>query len=205
MSQMPEGWSVDVRGAQILVHVSGRPDDQFYLTLQEARSLRVQLHLAYLLAGRNTAEVSALRKLFADHPELRADDISHDLAADLLEAYKSYVVRAVDGQAQEEAETDAGQLPRDWGISAIGSSVEFVVPASAADGHFALTEREAVAAGVALIRQAERARQNRMESRRRAIEEGAGEFFAGIYGPDYLEDLRRDWPGGTEDERGGAE
>jgi len=206
MSSMPAGWSVDVEGTRIVVRVSGRPDDQFHhLTLGEARALRVQLHLAYLLAGRNTAEAALLRKLFDTHPDLRDADISHDLAADLLETYKSYAGRLADNSAQEEAATEPGRLPVDWRISATGSSGEFVVPSSAADGGYSLTVKEALAAGVALIRQAERARHNRMESRRRAIEEGASEFFAGLYGPNYLGDLRRDWPDDDGAEGGGAE
>lgn len=205
MSSIPEGWFVDVNGPQIVVRVSGRPDGQFHLTLGEARALRVQLHLAYLLAGRNTAEAALLRKLFGSHPELRDADISHDLAADLLETYKSYMGRPADSPAQEEAATEPGPLPVDWRIAATGGSVDFVVPAIGAGGRYTLTQAEALAAGVALIRQAERARYNRMESRRRAIEEGSSEFFASFYGPDYLEDLRRDWPEDDEAERGGAE
>jgi hypothetical protein len=205
MSSIPEGWSVDVNGPQIVVRVSGRPDDQFHLTLGEARALRVQLHLAYLLAGRNTTEAALLRRLFGSHPEWHDADIAHDLAADLLESYKAYAGRPADNAAQEEAANEPGRLPVDWRISATGSSVEFVVPAGAVDGRHTLTEKEALAAGVALIRQAERARHNGMESRQRAIEEGASEFFAALYGPDYLGDLRRDWPDDDGAERGGAE
>lgn len=205
MSSMPEGWSVDVNGPQIVVRVSSRPDDQFHLTLDEARALRVQLHLAYLLAGRNTAEAVLLRKLLGSHPELRDADISHDLAADLFETYKSYAGRPVDNPAQEEAATEPGRLPVDWRISATGSSVELVVPAIAADGRYTLTQAEALAASATLIQQVERARRNRMESRQKAIEEGASEFFAGLYGPHYLVDLRGDWPDDDDAERGGAE
>lgn len=205
MSSLPEGWSVDVSGPQIVVRVSGRPDHLFHLTLQEARLLRVQLHLAYLLAGRNTAEAVRLWKLFGDHPDLRDADIFHDLAADLLEIYKSHTGRPADNPEQEDAETEPGQLPRDWGISAVGDSVEFVVPASADDGRYTLTRAEALAAGVLLIQEAERARHNWMEFRRRAIEEEASEFFAGLYGPDYIEDLRRDWLDDDGPEHGGAE
>lgn len=50
---MPNGWSVDVDGTRVIVHVSGRPDDLHRLTVQEARWLRNQLHLAYLIAAQN--------------------------------------------------------------------------------------------------------------------------------------------------------
>ena len=50
---MPAGWSVDVEGTRIVVRVSGRPDDRFEMTIQEARTLRDQLHVAFLVAGRN--------------------------------------------------------------------------------------------------------------------------------------------------------
>ena len=53
MSPMPNGWSVDVEGTRVAVRVSGRPDDLHRLTLQEARWLRNQLHLAYLIAAQN--------------------------------------------------------------------------------------------------------------------------------------------------------
>lgn len=53
MSPMPEGWSVDVDGTKVAVRVSGRPDDLHRLTVQEARWLRNQLHLAYLIAAQN--------------------------------------------------------------------------------------------------------------------------------------------------------
>lgn len=53
MNPMPEGWSVDVDGTRVVIHVSGRPDDLHRLTVQEARWLRNQLHLAYLIAAQN--------------------------------------------------------------------------------------------------------------------------------------------------------
>ncbi|OBJ93993.1 hypothetical protein [Mycobacterium sp. 1245852.3] len=165
MSLMPDGWSVDVDGANIVVSFSdGDRDGRWVLSRHDARVLRAQLHLAYLLAGRNRWSTGA-----------------------------------------EPGATSEEVIPHDWAISAIGDSVEFVVPVSAVDGRYILTHAEALAAGVTLIREAERARHNRMESRRRAIEELASESFAGLYGPDYLEDLRRDWPDDAEDERGGAE
>lgn len=53
MSPVPNGWSVDVDGTRVIVRVSGRPDDPHRLTVQEARWLRNQLHLAYLVAAQN--------------------------------------------------------------------------------------------------------------------------------------------------------
>ena len=53
MSPVPNGWSVDVDGTKVIVRVSGRPDDPHRLTVQEARWLRNQLHLAYLVAAQN--------------------------------------------------------------------------------------------------------------------------------------------------------
>ncbi len=53
MSPMPDGWSVDVDGTRVVIRVSGRPDDLHRLTVQEARWLRNQLQLAYLIAAQN--------------------------------------------------------------------------------------------------------------------------------------------------------
>lgn len=53
MSPMPNGWSVDIDGTRVIVRVSSRPDDLHRLTVQEARWLKNQLHLAYLIAARN--------------------------------------------------------------------------------------------------------------------------------------------------------
>lgn len=46
------GWSVDVNGTRVVVRVSGRPDDEFDLSAEEARALKNQLHVAYLIARR---------------------------------------------------------------------------------------------------------------------------------------------------------
>ncbi len=49
-------------------------------------------------------------------------------------------------------------MPAGWRVQAVGRSVHFEVPASAAKGVFQLAHSEALVAGIALIRGSERAR-----------------------------------------------
>jgi hypothetical protein len=54
MGDLPDGWSVDVDGPKIVVTLPVREESgRRILSRHEARVLRFQLHLAYLLAGRN--------------------------------------------------------------------------------------------------------------------------------------------------------
>lgn len=219
MTEMPEGWSVDVDGANIVVSFpDGDEAGRRMLSRHDARVLRVQLHLAYLLAGRNrwsagagpgvtSEEVAALRAVMRDHPDLLGADITYQVAAELLERFKAYVGRNLERipPSSMSAEpvstapvTEAGgatatsELPRGWSIRARGHEVEFIVPASAADGYFDLRIEEALAVGVAITQQAERARLAWLEARQRAIEETSGSLSS-AFEPDELRDARKDW------------
>jgi hypothetical protein len=132
MSSMPEGWSVDVEDTRILVYVSGRPDDRFQLTIEEARTLRNQLHVAYLVAWRNSdtevekptaSEKSAAAESAegfsvggvgvqpatlhgpAPRPTVPADDDAD--SGKLLEQMREERGRAIDGSEDDNAEADA--------------------------------------------------------------------------------------------------
>ncbi|MEW5813098.1 MAG: hypothetical protein AB1925_27065 [Actinomycetota bacterium] len=219
MTEMPEGWSVDVDGANIVVSFPGGDQDgRRVLSRHDARVLRVQLHLAYLLAGRNrwstgvelgatSEEVAALRAVMQDHPDLRGADITYQVAAELLERLKAYVGHNLErippsAMSAEPVSTAPvtepggaaapGELPRGWSIRARGHQVEFIVPASAADGYFDLRIEEALAVGVAITQQAERARLAWLEARQRAIEETSGSLSS-AFEPDELRDARKDW------------
>ncbi|MCH9732234.1 MAG: hypothetical protein K0U84_21595 [Actinomycetia bacterium] len=52
MSELPAGWSIDVKETRIIFRVSGRPDDEFHLSTEEARGVEKQLWLAHLIAHR---------------------------------------------------------------------------------------------------------------------------------------------------------
>lgn len=219
MSPMPEGWSVDVDGANIVVSFpEGDQDGRRVLSRHDARVLRVQLHLAHLLAGRNrwstgaepgatSEEVAAIRAVTQDHPDLRGADITYQVAAELLEHFKAYVGRNLERiplssmsaepvstapVTEPEGATATGGLPRGWSIRAKGHEVEFIVPASAEDGYFDLRIEEALAVGVAVTQQAEWARLAWLEARQRAIEETSGSLSS-AFEPDELRDLRKDW------------
>lgn len=192
MNRRSVDWCVDVEGTWVKIRTSARPDDAHFLTVHEVRVLQAQLHLASLLAVRNQAatgvdlgasaivgEISTYSALTRDELSLREVKISDDLAAEALNRYKKYVDRYLAGTV-ENASGDTpdpthvasasgetpDSLPRDWRIVARGRSVELVVPASADDGRFIIGIDEAIAAGVALIQQAERARMAQEEGRR---------------------------------------
>lgn len=167
MSSMPAGWSVDVDGKQVIVCVSGRPDDRFVMSVQEARTLRNQLHIAYLVAWRDVDSDSG----GAPDSELGATAIS---------------------AAMLPALNESDELPDNWRIADEGQSVELSVPASAADGEFTLSAQEAFAVGRALIRHAGHAQLARLEARRLAIDETSGTFGA-AFGHDYLSEEREGW------------
>lgn len=131
MSPMPEGWSVDVEDARILVYVSGRPDDRFQLTIEEARTLRNQLHVAYLVAWRNSdtdvkptaSERNTAAESVEDfsaggvrvqpatlhgpapRPTVPADDDAD--SGKLLEQMREERGRAIGGSEDDNAEADA--------------------------------------------------------------------------------------------------
>lgn len=191
MSPVPVDWRVDVEGTRVVIRTSARPDDAHWLTVHEVRVLQAQLHLASLLAGRNqwatgedpgasaiVGETPTYSALTQDELSLREVKISDDVAAEALNRYKKYVDRYLAGTL-ESASGDTpdpshvtsasgetpNSLPRCWRIVARGHSVEFVVPASAEDGRFTIGVDEAIAAGVALIQQAERASMRQEEGR----------------------------------------
>ncbi|SHU95771.1 antitoxin MazE-like protein [Mycobacteroides abscessus] len=56
MSPMPEGWSVDVDGTRVVVRAPGGPGVGFYLDVAQARMLKKQLHLAYLIADHQRSD-----------------------------------------------------------------------------------------------------------------------------------------------------
>lgn len=136
------------------------------------------------------------------------DETIDELAVELLDRYKAYVRRYLEEFPQRGLGHDSSaeiqdrrratalglraELPRDWSIIAAGQSVEVVVPASGADGYFVLGIDEAVAAGLALIQQAQQARLTRLEARKRAIEQTSGSL-GGAYGTDYLNEEREGW------------
>lgn len=136
------------------------------------------------------------------------DETIDELAVGLLHRYKAYVSRYLEefphsglrhdssAEIQDRRRATApglrAELPRDWRIVAAGQSVEVVVPASGVDGYFVLGIDEAVAAGLALIQQAQQARLARLEARKRAIEP-TSESVGGAYGPDYLSEEREGW------------
>lgn len=167
MSSMPAGWSVDVDGQQVIVCVSGRPDDRFVMSAQEARTLRNQLHFAYLVAWRESETDSG-----------SATDPESNSTAGL--------------PAAPPPLDEVDELPADWRIANRGQSVEVVVRASAADGEFTLSAQEAFAAGRALIFHAGRARLAWLEARKRAIESTSG-GFPEAFPPGYLDDEREGW------------
>ena len=167
MTSMPAGWSVDVDGKEVIVCVSGRPDDRFVMSVQEARTLRNQLHIAYLVAWRDFDSDSG----GAPDSELGAPAVS---------------------AAMLPALNEADVLPINWRIADEGQSVELSVPGSAADGEFTLSVREALAIGRALLRHAGRAQLARLDARWLAIEETSGTLDA-AFGPDYLCEEREGW------------
>jgi hypothetical protein len=58
MSEMTDGWSVDVDGEKVVVNFPVEGDyGHRVLSRHQARVLRTQLHLAYLLAERNDARL----------------------------------------------------------------------------------------------------------------------------------------------------
>jgi hypothetical protein len=123
------------------------------LSRHDARVLRVQLHLAYLLAGRNswrTGTTTVARR--AEQPE-----------AGVFATEAGFVD---DGGDEGVGRSPTGQLPRVWSIDPAGQTVTFIVPASGVDGEFELTDVEALSAGVRLIQRSANARSVRL-----AIEE----------------------------------
>ena len=194
MKFIPDGWSVDVDGNKVLVTFpAGDQSGRRLLSRHEARVLRLQLHLAYLLAGRNfwtsaagtdatEGEADSFSALIRDRMKLQRVEISEDERAELLtqhqqgvERYREEIERAascqtagakfvdwqnpewdvLESQAKSSDEGGggfpAGELPQGLSIEPIGATVKIIVPASAADGDFELTDSEALSAGVRLI------------------------------------------------------
>lgn len=167
MSAVPDDWSVDVEGAQVVVRSPRTTQTEHFLTPAEARSLRNQLHVAYLVAWRDVDSDSG------NAPDSESNETA--VSAAMLPALN-----------------EADELPTNWRIADKGQSVELSVPASAADGEFTLSVREALAIGRALLRHAGRAQLARLDARWLAIEETSGTLDA-AFGPDYLCEEREGW------------
>jgi hypothetical protein len=67
---MPEGWSVDTDGSSVILKIPSGAGN-YVLSAGEARALKNQLHIAYLIASR--------RELGAVAPEALRSQIQHDL------------------------------------------------------------------------------------------------------------------------------
>lgn len=249
MSLMPDGWSVDVDAENVVVTFpTGGGLARLPLSQREARVLRNQLHLAYLLAGRNIrtsgdfpegggAESDTLGALIRDRLHLREIDLSEEERAELLARHRQRVKRYIEQLEQDAAhpetaitfddwenpeagaqaaeggravDVDAGrarhepvvELPHGWSIEPAGEHIRFVVPASGVDGLFELTDAEALAAGVALVRASERARIDRLASARGAVDPVVDHIDSAQVLDDQRSERYPDWfpPEGEEDE-----
>ena len=116
MKFIPDGWPVDVDGNNVLVTFpAGDQSGRRLLSRHEARVLRLQLHLAYLLAGRNfwtsaagtdatEGEADSFSALIRDRMKLQRVEISEDERAELLtpsagvERYREEIERAASCQ-----------------------------------------------------------------------------------------------------------
>lgn len=98
MSPMPDGWSVDVEGTRVVVRVSGRPHDWFWLSTGEIKTLIIQLQLAHVIAHR--------RELVESDPDALTSEVQRDIDAH-LEMYGRY---AVDELAQADIDYWTGQI-----------------------------------------------------------------------------------------------
>jgi hypothetical protein len=126
---MPDGWSVDVDGTRVVLRVLGKADVRFNISADEARMLKNQLHVAYLIAYRNAP----------NEQEFSGTEFTSPDAVAAVEAHA----------ADEDLTADA--LPAGWAIWSEGGLVHFRVPASAADGDFELSRLEAAVVGIVLL------------------------------------------------------
>ncbi|MGE0215349.1 MULTISPECIES: hypothetical protein [Mycobacteriaceae] len=102
---------------------------RFNISAAEARMVKNQLHVAYLIAQRNN---------YGGQQFSGTEFTSSD------------AVPAVEAHAADEGLT-ADALPAGWAIWPEGGLVHFEVPASAADGDFALSRLEAAVVGIVLL------------------------------------------------------
>ncbi|MGE0781830.1 MAG: hypothetical protein AB7F42_28295 [Mycolicibacterium sp.] len=102
---------------------------RFNISAEEARMLKNQLHVAYLIAQRNA------------HGKQQSSG---------TEFTSSYPVPSAEAQSADEGLT-ADSPPTGWTIWPEGGLVHFEVPASAADGNFELSRPEAAAVGILLL------------------------------------------------------
>lgn len=149
MSPMPEGWSVDVDGTRVVVRTPGRPGVGFYLDVAQARMLKNQLHLAYLIADHQRGEDVPMSQLPAADAGRDIDDSAFERREDLSFSQQ---------RSDSGRDDDLGPIPAGWHIETVAWRVHFEVSASGVDGEFTLTPDEALVAGIALIRGSERAR-----------------------------------------------
>jgi hypothetical protein len=127
MSQMPDGWFVDVDGDKVLVTIpAGDESGRRLLSRHEARVLRVQLHLAYLLAGGNfwttgggaaapQEEPDSFSALIRDRLDLGRVEISAEKRAELLAKHRQRVERYREELERATAEQGVAAWSVDWG------------------------------------------------------------------------------------------
>lgn len=149
MSPLPERWSVDVDGTRVLVRVPGRPDEWFSLGVEEARTLKNQLHVAYLIAGHQRSEEVGCAQGESGSRGHEIDDSASQRSEELPFSQQ---------RPNAGRHDDLSPMPVGWHIETVGRSVRFEVPASGVDGEFTLTAGEALVAGIALIRVSEQVR-----------------------------------------------
>jgi hypothetical protein len=176
MNPNPDEWSVDVEGPNIIVAFApGDETGRRLLTRHQARVLREQLRLAYLLAGRNRltrdataaieigAERGSLDALIGRESHVKPVDEDRDLRrleaieqtagalSGMLGSAEGSFLPNADADGAAEAARTRNCLPERWDIRPEGDTIYFGVPASAADGELLLTQAEALAVGVLLI------------------------------------------------------
>lgn len=83
MSPMPLGWSVGVDGTRVVLRVSARPDDWFWLSAAEVETLISQMQFAQLTARR--------KRLAELDPDALTSEVQRDIDAH-LEMYGRYAV-----------------------------------------------------------------------------------------------------------------
>lgn len=172
MSPMPVGWSVGVEGTRVVIRVSGRPDDWFWLSTAEIETLMHHLQFARLVARRRELaesdqdaissavqrDIDAHLKMYDRYKVGELDQVDIDAPSHFgapatsvgPDGSEDAVATDVSGSATTSGRGSAG-LPEGWDIRRNGETVRFGFPASAADGEFQISRSEAAALGIALL------------------------------------------------------